>query len=116
MYTCMDMIKYMWHIGIQPVYITFIAFYLYFEYVGWFSMCITILALQMDTRDCLQMSRQQSHLKYEPSANVKIEVIPHYFIHNLWPWFLIVLGDVSYTGMWGCVQGVAKALVIWNVL
>ena len=39
-------------------------------------MCITILALQMDTTDCLQMSRCQSHLKYEPSANVKIEVIP----------------------------------------
>ena len=29
--------------------------------------------------------REQSHLKYEPSANVKIEVIPHYFIHDLWP-------------------------------
>ena len=49
MYTCMDMIKYMWHIGSQPVYITFIAFYLYLEYVGWFSTCITILAVQMDT-------------------------------------------------------------------
>ena len=41
-------------------------------------MCITILAVQMDTRDCLQMSRWQSHLKYEPSANVNIVVIPHY--------------------------------------
>ena len=48
-------------------------------------MCITFLAVQMDTRDCLQMSRVQSHLKYEPSANVKTEVIPHYFIHDLWP-------------------------------
>ena len=27
------------------------------------SMCIAIPALQMDMRDCLQMSRQQSHLK-----------------------------------------------------
>ena len=84
MYTCMDMIKYMWHMERQPVYIIFIAFYLYLEYVGWFSMCITILAVQMDTSDCLQMSRQQSHLNCEPSDNVKIEVIPHFFIPQLW--------------------------------
>ena len=30
-------------------------------------------------------AREQSHLKCEPSVNVKIEVIPHYFTHNLWP-------------------------------
>ena len=30
-------------------------------------------------------AREQSHLKCEPSVNVKIEVIPHYFTHDLWP-------------------------------
>ena len=34
----------MCHVGGQPVYITFIVFYLYLEYVGWFSTCITIIA------------------------------------------------------------------------
>ena len=29
--------------------------------------------------------RKQSHLKYGPSVNVKIEVISHYFTHDLWP-------------------------------
>ena len=27
--------------------------------------------------------REQSHMKYEPSDNVKIEVIPHFFIPQL---------------------------------
>ena len=60
--------------------------------------------------------KQQSHLKCGPSVNVKIEVIPHYFIHDLWPWFLIALGGVSYTNMLGYMQGVAKAPVIWDVV
>ena len=59
--------------------------------------------------------KKQSHLKYGPSVSVKIEVIPHYFTHNLWPWFLIVLGGVSYTSMQECVQSVAKVLAIWGV-
>ena len=61
------------------------------------------------------MSKWQSHLNKEPSANVKIEVIPHFFIPQLRQQFLIVLGGVSYTCMQGCMQGVAKAPVIWSV-
>ena len=53
-------------------------------------------------RGCLQMSKWQSHLNKEPSANVKIEVIPHFFIPQLRQQFLIVLGGVSYTCMAGC--------------
>ena len=105
----------MCHVGRQPVYITFIAFYLYLEYVGWFSTCITILAVKMDTWDCTQMTGSSPIWNVNHLFDVKIEVIPHYFIHDLWHWFLIVLGGVSYTSMQGCMQGVAKVPVIWGV-
>ena len=65
--------------------------------------------------ELLTDDRHESYLKCGPS-DVKIEVISHYFTHYLWPQFLIVLDGVSYTNMQGCMQGVAKAPVIWGVL
>ena len=73
----------MGHIGIQPVYITFIAFLSLFGvcklifYVYYYSSCADgHMGLSTDVR-------QQSHLKCRPSVNVKIEVIPHFFIPEL---------------------------------
>ena len=63
-------------------------------------------------RRLLTHGREQSHLKCEPSVNVKIEVIPHYLTHNLVALILIVLDDISYTYILEGVEGVVKATAI----
>ena len=46
-------------------------------YMYYYSSCID------GHKRLLTDDREQSHLKSEPSVDVKIEVIPHYFIHEL---------------------------------
>ena len=104
----------MCHVGRQPTYITFIAFYLYLEYVGWFFTCITILATELGTWHCLLDTCGSATVHVSELHNVNMEVISQFFSYHLWPIFLIVLGDVSYTNMQGCVLDVAKALAFWG--
>ena len=68
----------------------------------------------MDTWNSLQMTCGSPIWHVGHLYNVNIEVIPHFFTHDLWVKFLIVLSDVSYTDMQGSVQDVIKVSVTWD--
>ena len=46
---------------------------------------------------------------------VNMEVIPHFLLTWFMTFILNILGDVSYTDMWGGVLGVAKGVAFRGV-
>ena len=102
----------MCYVGRQPVYMNFIAFYLNFCMEADF-----LHVLPFRHHRWMHGTAFRRHVAVLPYMlgqlkTVNKEVIPHFLFMPFMTFVVEILGDTSYTGLWGSVLSVAKEVAV----